>query len=193
MSLADIKVKIEADAKLEAEKILEVAKEKADEVRKAAEAEVSKIESSYSDRFSAEKPEVLKRREIVANLDVKKIMLGARQDLISHAFDGAWHEMANLPAERYVDFCEKLLEKAVDTGKETLFVSAKEKNLNEEWLNKYNEKHKTSLTFDKATSPISGGFILRKGEIDTNCSFDMLIKWVREDIEADVAKRLFSE
>jgi V/A-type H+-transporting ATPase subunit E len=193
MSLADIKVKIEADAKLEAEKILEVAKVKADEVRKAAEAEVSKIESSYSDRFSAEKPEVLKRREIVANLDVKKIMLGARQDLISHACDGALHEMANLPAERYVDFCEKLLEKAVDTGKETLFVSAKEKNLNEEWLNKYNEKHKTSLTFDKATSPISGGFILRKGEIDTNCSFDMLIKWVREDIEADVAKRLFSE
>ncbi|MEA4876354.1 MAG: V-type ATP synthase subunit E family protein [Aminobacterium sp.] len=193
MSLADIKVKIEADAKLEAEKILEVAKEKADEVRKAAEAEVSKIESSYSDRFSAEKPEVLKRREIVANLDVKKIMLGARQDLISHAFDGAWHEMANLPAERYVDFCEKLLEKAVDTGKETLFVSAKEKNLNEEWLNKYNEKHKTSLAFDKAASFISGGFILRKDDIDTNCSFDMLIKWVREDIEADVAKRLFSE
>lgn len=193
MSLADIKVKIEADAKLEAEKILEIAKEKADEVRKAAEAEVSKIESTYSDRFSAEKPEVLKRREIVANLDVKKIMLGARQDLISHAFDGALHEMANLPAEKYVDFCEKLLEKAVDTGKETLFVSAKEKNLNEEWLNKYNEKHKTSLAFDKAASFISGGFILRKGDIDTNCSFDMLIKWVREDIEADVAKRLFSE
>jgi V/A-type H+-transporting ATPase subunit E len=193
MSLADIKIKIEADAKKEAEKIFENARLEADKIQKDADAEIQKIDASYIERFNTEKPEILKRREIVANLDVKKIMLGAQQDLIALAFNEALKTLASLPADKYLAFCEALLEKAVETGDEFLLVSPKEKNLNEEWLKRYNEKHKTSLSLEKSASPFSGGFILRKGDIDTNCVFDMLITWSREDIEADVAKRLFSE
>jgi V/A-type H+-transporting ATPase subunit E len=193
MSLADIKVKIEADAQKEAEKILEDARLKVKEIETVTEGEASKIESFYANRFSTEKPEVFNRRGIVANLDVKKILLGAKQDLITEAFGESLKILASLLEEKYLAFCEKLLEQASESGDEKVLVSPKEKYLNGEWLKKYNGKHKTSLTLEAVQIPMSGGFILRKGDIDTNCSWDMLIMWIREEIEADVAKRLFSE
>ncbi|WP_286846635.1 MULTISPECIES: V-type ATP synthase subunit E [Aminobacterium] len=193
MSLADIKVKIEADAQKEAEKILEDARLKVKEIETVTEGEASKIESFYANRFSTEKPEVFNRREIVANLDVKKILLGAKQDLITEAFGESLRILASFPEEKYLAFCEKLLKQASESGDEKILVSPKEKYLNGEWLKKYNEKHKTSLTLETVQIPMSGGFILRKGDIDTNCSWDMLTTWIKEEIEADVAKRLFSK
>ena len=179
MSLADIKVKIEADAQKEAEKILEDARLKVKEIETVTEGEASKIESFYANRFSTEKPEVFNRRGIVANLDVKKILLGAKQDLITEAFGESLKILASLLEEKYLAFCEKLLKQA---SEQDLALFRKE-----------NGKHKTSLTLEAVQIPMSGGFILRKGDIDTNCSWDMLIMWIREEIEADVAKRLFSE
>lgn len=193
MSLAEIKTKIEADARAEAQAILEKARTQAGAVQAEAEEDIKKIEKTYNDRFTAEKPEILRRREIVAALDVKKIELGVKQDAISRAFDGAVEQLKALPAEKAAAFIENLLNKAVQTGKETLFVAEGEKLITKEWLDDYNKRKKTSLLLADEPRDISGGFILAEGGIETNCSWDMLVRWIRDDIEADVVQRLFSD
>lgn len=192
MSLADIKKKIETDAREEAGKIIDKAKENVGDVKKNSDEEIKKIESGYADRFKKEQPEILRRREIVAGLDVKKIELGIKQQAIADAFDGALKILAALPSDSYLDFVGKLFKKSVQSGKEIVFVAKSEKHITSEWLSKLNAEHGWSLSLSEERRGISGGFILEEENIETNCSFDMLVRWIRDEIEADVVKRLFS-
>lgn len=192
MSLADIKNKIQADAQTEADEIIDKAKAQADKIEKATDAQIKEIQDNYATRFNKEKPEILNRREIVAKLDVDKLKLGAKQSLIKDAFDEALQGLSSLSKDKYLGFVEALLDKAVETGKEEILVGKSEKKITKTWLDSYNQKHNYNLVLSSEKLPISGGFVLKNGNIETNCSFDMLVSWVREDIEAGVVKRLFS-
>jgi len=192
MSLADIKNKIQADAQTEADEIIDKAKAQADKIEKATDAQIKEIQDNYTTRFKKEKPEILNRREIVAKLDVDKLKLGAKQSLIKDAFDEALQGLSSLSKDKYLGFVEALLDKAVETGKEEVLVGKSEKKITKTWLDSYNQKHDYNLVLSSEKLPVSGGFVLKNGNIETNCSFDMLVSWVREDIEAGVVKRLFS-
>lgn len=192
MSLADIKSKIEADARKESDLILQKAREQVEGILAKSTAQIESLDASYTERFKKEEPEILNRREIVARLDVNKIDLDAKQELIAMAFDEAVKVLSSMPKEKYLEFIKVLLEKAVETGKEVVYLPEKDKNVTKAWLDVYNQEHKTSLTIAKERVAISGGFVLQNEDIDTNCSYDMLVSWVREDLEADVVKRLFS-
>lgn len=193
MSLADIKNKIQADANAEAEQIIENAKAQADEINKETDSRIQEIKDFYKERFNKEKPEILDRREIVAKLDVGKMKLGVKQSLIQNAFEEALKSLTSLSKEKYLGFVEALLDQAVETGQEEILLGESEKKITKEWVNTYNDKKGKKLVLSKDKLPISGGFVLRNGNISTNCSFEMLLNWIREDLEADVVKRLFSE
>jgi len=192
MSLADIKNKIQADANAEAEQIIENAKAQADEINKETDSRIQEIKDFYKERFNKEKPEILNRREIVAKLDVEKIELGVKQSLIQNAFDEALKSLTSLSKDKYLGFVEALLDQAVETGQEEILLGESEKKITKEWVNSYNDKKGKKLVLSKDKLPISGGFVLRNENISTNCSFEMLLNWIREDLEADVVKRLFS-
>ena len=104
MSLAEIKTKIEADARAEAQAILDKARDQADRIRAEVDEQILKIEKTYGDRFAKEQPEILRRREIVAGLDVKKNELGVKQKAISNSFDGAVEQLKALPSEKAAAF-----------------------------------------------------------------------------------------
>ncbi len=192
MSLADIKKKIEADACEEARKIIDRAKEQAAQIAAEANREVDEMKASYDQRFKSERPEILRRREIVAKLDVKKLSLGARQQLINDVYKGALEKLVSLPAEKYISFVETLLAKSIKDGDERITVGKGDKYLTEAWLKAYNEKHKTNVTFSGGNMSGLGGFILSHDRVSENASFEMLVRWLRDDLEADVVKRLFS-
>ncbi len=191
MSLAQITEKIRSDALLEANEIISKAKEQAQSITEKAEEEKNSIKETFDLRFQKERPEIFRRREIVANLDVKKKMLQASRDLISDVFAKSLKEMEEIGRTEYIALCEALLDKAVSTKEEKIEVSEHEKFLDNEWLNVYNEKHGTRLTFSEVKPDIVGGFILTRGKISTNCSWDMLIQIAQEKQESDVVKRLF--
>jgi V/A-type H+-transporting ATPase subunit E len=192
MSLAEIKKKIETEARKEADAILAAASAEAEKIKKETDREIKAIEASYAERFNSEQPEILRRRKIVASLDVNRIELGVKQQAISDSFSEAVNLMANLPGDKYLALAEKLLLKAVETGEEVLQTGAGGKHITGEWLSKFNEKHGKKLTLGDSRIDASGGFILKNGNIETNCTWEMLVRWIKDDLEAEVAKRLFS-
>jgi len=192
MSLAEIKKKIETEARKEADAILAAARAEAEKIKKETDREIKAIEASYAERFNSEQPEILRRRKIVASLDVNRIELGVKQQAISDSFSEAVNLMANLPGDKYLALAEKLLLKAVETGEEVLQAGAGGKHITGEWLLKFNEKHGKKLTLGDSRIDASGGFILKNGNIETNCTWEMLVRWIKDDLEAEVAKRLFS-
>ena len=193
MGLSDIKKKIEAEAQEEIKEILSKAENEVVRLKENTKKKLDETKKLYSERFEKERPEILRRREIVANLDVARIQLGTKQTLIGKSFDEALSILAELPGDRYLGFVDKLLKKAVETGKEVILVGNGENKITQDWLNDYNNQNSTRLTLSGDRLPISGGFILRNERIDTNCSFDMLINWIRDDIETDVVTKLFGK
>lgn len=191
MSLADIKARISAEAQdqiraIEAENDARVA-----EITGKAEAEVKAIRDSYGERLSKEEPEVARRRKIVAELDAAKVDLGVRQTLVGEAFESSLRQLAEMPRDQYVAFANRLMEQAVRTGHEVVLVGRGEKHLDKSWLDEYNTAHQTSLVLSPDRLSISGGFVLRDGRIDVNCSWDMLLEDIRSEIESEVVKKLF--
>lgn len=192
MALADIKAKIKADSQAKIKAIEAENDEKVREISRKVNAEIRTVQDSYAARLAKEEPEVLRRREIVAELDAKRVDLGTRQRLVGEAFAASLKQMVEMAPDKYVKFADKLMAQAVKTGKEVVFVGKNEKHLDQRWLDGYNASHNTSLTLSGEKLNISGGFILRNDRIDTNCSWDMLLADARADIETEVVKRLFA-
>mgnify|MGYP003584094263 CR=1 FL=1 len=191
MSLAQITEKIRNDAQLEADEILSKAKAQSDLISKRALEENDSIKSASASRFDVERPEIFRRREIVANLDVKKMMLESSRTLINDVYTAAIEKMSSLDKATYENLAESLLNASVTTKEEEFLVAENEKYLDKNWLDSYNSKHGTKLVFSSEKPEIAGGFILKRGRIATNCSWDMLIQMSQEKQESDVVKRLF--
>ncbi len=192
MSLADIKNKIKADSQAQIKAIESENDAKVLEISRKVNAEIKTVQDSYAARLAKEEPEVLRRREIVAGLDAKRVDLGVRQRLVNEAFQASLKQMVELAPDKYVKFADRLLNEAIATGHEVVFTGKNEKHLDQRWLDGYNASHKTELTLSPDKLDISGGFILRNDRIDTNCSWDMLLADARADIETEVAKKLFA-
>ncbi|MBR0203505.1 MAG: V-type ATP synthase subunit E [Synergistaceae bacterium] len=192
MALADIKAKIKADSQAQIKALETENDAKVLEISRKVNAEIKAVQDSYAARLAKEEPEVLRRREIVAELDAKRIDLGVRQQLVGEAFDASLKQMVEMAPDKYVKFADRLMNEAVKTGHEVVFVGQNEKHLDQRWLDGYNASHNTSLTLSPEKLPIRGGFVLRDDKIDTNCSWEMLIADARADIETEVVKRLFA-
>lgn len=190
--MSDIKAKIEADARAEAGEILAAAQAHVDAIKRETEEEIRRMADLQKARLEKETPEILRRREIVAKLDVNKEDLSARRGLIDEAFEATKAKMAGMDGNAVKRFAEALLDQAVETKDETLVVGRGEKNLDAGWLKAYNEKSGSNLKISEEKAPIVGGFILRRGLVDVNCSWEMLIRTAREELEAETVKRLFS-
>ena len=192
MALADIKAKIKAESQAQIKALEAENDEKVREISRRVNAEIKAVQDAYAARLAKEEPEVLRRREIVAELDAKRVDLGVRQRLVTEAFEASLKQMVEMAPDKYVKFADRLMAAAVVTGHEVVFVGKNEKHLDQRWLDGYNASHSTSLTLSPERLPISGGFVLRNDRIDTNCSWDMLIEDARADIETEVVKRLFA-
>jgi V/A-type H+-transporting ATPase subunit E len=191
MSLAQLTEKIKNDAYREAEEVLAKARSKASEIIEHANKENAAVKESFEKRFEEEMPKIFKRREIVANIDVKKRKLLSKRTLIQDVFDEALNKMKSFNKEDYLELCNSLLKKSVVTGDEEVLIGENEKFVDEAWINAYNKKNNTNLILSKEIANISGGFILKRDKIRTNCSWDMLIQVAQEKKESEVVKRLF--
>lgn len=193
MSLADIKAKIEADAKAEAEEIIGKFKEQADEVLAAARLESEKIQKRLEEKIRSEETEVRRRKKIVADLEVRKLDLGARRELIEMTFNKALDVLSQTSDSGYLAFMEGLMAEGAANGDEEVLLAKNEKRVTKKWIEEFNEKYKKRLSLSDEMVPGSGGFALRRNDISVNCTLEVLLRWVREDMEAEVVSRLFSE
>lgn len=192
MSLAQITEKIRKDAEREAEEIIAKANSQAEEIRCRATEENDALKSSFERRYEAERPEIFRRREVVAGLDVKKMMLQAQRDIINDSYAAALEKLRGLGRDEYLGFCAMLLDGAVSSKKETIRVGAGEKHIDAAWIESYNQKNGCAIVLaSEKAGDISGGFILEDGRIGVNCSWEMLLQIAQEKFEADIIERLF--
>ena len=133
----------------------------------------------------------------VAQLEARKNLLTAKQEMISQVFDQILDELIELDEQAYLSLMRELLLNLVETGSEKVLCSARDKeriprefwrDVNKELANK---GKKGELKLSEETRDIQGGFILLDEGVEMNCSFESLLEMKRDDLEPEVASLLF--
>lgn len=199
MSLEKILERIERDAQNEVDRIKGRASATTDEIVKKAKAEAEALKIQALEDAGTEAEQRKERLIATARLDLRKARLAEKQNAIDAAFREAVENMLNMEDAEYRKIMRDMILPNVKTGNEELILSERDKaGLGEKLLAEVNcqlvESGKEGkLTLSQDTYDILGGFILRRGDIELNSSFETLFKSSRGDLESEVSKLLFPE
>lgn len=192
-----IKERILADARALSEKILEDAEREAQSIIGSAEREAFKRVTIMTEKAKEEAIHIKQRLMAVSGLENRKRALKAKQDCVDEAFDMALSRLANLPDEKYSRFLEEILINAVKDGEgEIIFNTRDNERLGQKFVKSINERlkklgGKASLTLAKETLKSYGGFVLKYGDMELNCTLEILLAMERPVLESEVAAILF--
>jgi len=197
MEAVQVVDKILADAKAEAAKI----KKQAEENVAAEQAKLAVQLDEYN-----KQTEILARKAgedeeshilAAARMDIAKQLLAEKRKILDEVFEQAREQLQNLPDEDYRNLCTKLMLEAVETGAEEIIVDKNEKRINQDLIDQVNgqlsSKGKGELKLSDQKQDIGAGFILKRGQIKTNVSLNVLLDQARKELEIDLAKELFKD
>ena len=207
--------RMEDDAQREINEVLTTARTQADEITRRCREQADKESAAIVARGESAAAEREKRLESMAEMESRKLVLAAKQEVLHEAFTMALEKLCTLPDEEYIELLAALAVKAARTGREEVIFSQKDRNrvgkavvtkANDALARKVAPRLPNDLTDTKAgailagtgmltlaeeTRPIKGGIILSDGDVETNCTFETLVRLQRENISGEVAKVLF--
>ena len=184
--------RIEAQAQAEIDRILADAKERADEIHAQAEAQAEAERVALTARNEKVAAEREERLVGAAQMEAKKIVLAARQEQLEKVYAKALETLCSMPDEQYTKTLAALLEQAAPDGKgSVIFAPDVKERIGAATVALANEKLKGSLTLAEETRPMQGGFILSKGNVEVNCTFETLVRLQKAETAGAVLKKLF--
>ena len=171
-----------AEAKREADAVLSRAREK-------AETERARLRARAKQRSEEEKNRIV----TLAKLSARRDLLTEKQGLIDRVFEETRKRIVAMPADEYGSFIKGLLKRTIETGEEEVIVGEVERRIDQQLLDDVSRElgKPGGLKLSSDRRPIDGGFILRRGRMETNCALDTIIRDARERLETDVAGILF--
>lgn len=191
--------RIISEARDQAEQVLAEARQRAaeiiDKARQDAEARKEEILAAACRQADDRRRRIL----TIADMDARKETLVAKVDMIEDTFAQALERLQKMDNDAYREMIMPMLVAAAVTGTEEIVVSpADRERYTPEFLAKVNEALKKegkqgSLTLSAETREMSGGFILRSGDVEINNSFDSILRMQRDQLEPEVAAILFPE
>ncbi|MFZ5974609.1 MAG: V-type ATP synthase subunit E [Bacillota bacterium] len=196
MSGADkIIEKIMDDARKISEETVEKARSNAEELIAMTVTNAEKEASAQLQKSEKEAAEIKRRMMSVAELDGRKSLLSCKQQVIEEAFDAAKETLAKLEAEPYRALLEELILENAQGGDEILCAEKDASVITDDFIAAVNQKlaqaGKGGVSLSAQRVNIAGGFVLRSQTMERNCSFEALLRMVREEAEPDVAAILF--
>lgn len=188
-----ITARIEQEAQSEIDRILEDARTKAGEIAAKYQIQADSERNELSARNEKNAAEREERLVSVAQMESRKVILAAKQEMVEKAYQRAGEKLRNMSQQDYVEVLAKLLVRASSTKKEEVVFSAKDAGeVGAKAVQKANELLKDgTLTVSKEHREISGGFILKNGNIEVNCTFDTLVRLQKAETAGAVVNKLF--
>lgn len=189
--------KIIAQIKLDADNTVQSIRAKSDEkcivLLANAQAEAQAILNDGEAMALKKQDDIIARANSTAELEERKIMLSARQSVISSMISNSLQSLQNFPDDKYFELIYKLISKYSEKADGVISLNAADlKRLPADFEAKANSASKGKLTLSSTPASIDSGFILVYGGVDVNCSFSSLFSDNSEKISDAVAKLLFA-
>ncbi|MDY4559918.1 MAG: V-type ATP synthase subunit E family protein [Eubacteriales bacterium] len=184
--------KIISDATVRGEAVIDDAKFKATEIENVAKAVCASMADNAEKERAAAVNDVLTRSKTVAELDAKKLLFDAKNQVVALTFETALNKVKNLPKEKYAKLVMGMLSMAEDG--DVVTISKREKDvLTESVIKEFAAKKKIKLTLNKEFGEFDGGIILSGSGVDKNLTFETEFQLLKDELEETVAKKLFAE
>lgn len=192
-----ITARIEAEAAAEAERIAAAGRVRAEEAAALGE---KRAQERYWQKIQEGAKSAEERKERLAkaaDMEARKSILAAKQDLVAEAFCRAEDKLCAMSGEEYLDFLASLAFRGASSGTEEIVLSPRDKNLGPKVAARANGLlsgmgRTAKLTVASRTGDFSAGLVLVQGNITVNCTVEALMNQARETMAADVAAALFA-
>jgi V/A-type H+/Na+-transporting ATPase subunit E len=181
---------ITQEANAEADKIIASAQEEAaaiisSEKKKADDQSAAIMKQAESDAAAQ-----ATRIESAAQMKEKRILLQAKQDKIDEVFALAKEQLLGLDDEKYFEMIQKMIQKYASGESGQIKFSQRDLDRIPAALKEQLED--TGLLVSSEPADIDGGFILSYGDIEENCSIDVLISESKETLQDKISETLFN-
>ena len=159
-----------------------------------------KARAAYQALLDAGKQELGQLRaqeDRAAKLDAKKEVLSLKREMIGKAFEMALGKLQGMPKEKMVAFLARLAAEASSTGEEEIiFSEADAAGMGADVVAAANAAlaaagKKAGLRLSDEHRALNGGLVLKKGNVEVNCTIETLLEQKRSELEAKVAGILF--
>lgn len=193
-----LREKILAEAGSQAEQTLAEARKKAADILAKGEEEAAAKKKSVLDFARAQADERRRRAQTIADLDARKAVLAAKENMIEDTFRQAIGRLRNLEQKAYEDLLFPMLLAASQTGTEQVIVSPADRGrFTPELMDRVNKAllqqgKQGNLVVSGEAREMQGGFVLRAGDVEINNSFDSILRMLRDQLVPEVAAILFS-
>jgi len=191
-----IKERILEGARQEADKKIKDAEKKAQEILEKARKDAENRKKKLLEKAARDAEDIKAKMISMAELDMKKNLLATKQDMVDKAFQQALERLKNMDIEKYEEILTDMILKAVETGEEEIILSKRDlRRLPKDFITKLNNlrERKLNLKLSRESRDIEGGFILKSRGVETNNSFETIMRMERDSIESRIAGILFED
>ena len=219
VGLEKITQKIIDDAQARADGIIADAEQRCQQIKEACELKKQEIESKIETDAVKEGESIKMRAKSSIAMNRRDSMLMLRASLVEQAFQEAQKQILSLEAEQYRNMLSSLLAKVVcervqsesdslrlygediSPAKYEVLMNKKDRDVHGRAIIDGARRAVvgkiTSQTLDKVmlsdkSINIDGGFVIKCGDVELNCSVKTLVDGIRPRLEAEVAKIMFS-
>ena len=185
---------IQADAKAQVDAILAQAERQCAGIK-------AEFDSQAAERYSEKIRAGVKAcqdevdsRVRIDQMEARKGTLAVKQEMVALAFDKALNALVNLPEEQYINFLANLAAKASVSRDEEIILNARDHAaVGQKVVEAANTRLGSGkLTLSPNTGDFVGGLILRRGNIEANCTAELLVDLARGEMSAEIAGLLFA-
>ena len=192
MSIDNITSRILSDAKNNADSSLTNAENTKQEIINKAKSEAEIIIKTEEERAAKDAVDLKNRRISAAELQGRKMLLSAKQEAITKSFDAAIEKLKAMPENEYVSFLVQEILK-IPNCEGIIVLNAKDReNIGDRLVKTVNEKlGAEKVILSKNTVNTSGGFVLKKGNVEINSTFETLLDSIKDELTGEIANVLF--
>ncbi len=182
--------KIIDDANAIAQSNIAEANNTAEQILARAKRQVDRFVESNSGKTDELYRQAIERSEVVANLDVKKLLQGRKKQIIDKAFDEAL-EAVKADKKTYLALVEGMILSCCEDGDEVIVAKEDDKVITKKLIADIAKKSKKSLKKSDEFGDFKGGVILSGKNYDKNLTLELELSLIKEKIESNIDEILF--
>ena len=188
---------IAAEDREKADRIRTEARQKAEAIRAQAKKQADEQCAEILRHAEAERQNKKERGAASAALKKRQVLLQARQTLVSETIEAAKRRVLELPDAAYFDLLLQLFAKHAPAGEAAeLYLNARDlERLTEDVRARFaacSEQQGGHLQISEKPAAIDGGFVLKCGDIEENCSMEALFAGNIEQMQDEACRILFA-
>lgn len=185
--------KINGDTQIVIDGILAEANAKAQVIVDKAVKANNDIESNCVNGLSKSYDEIISRRETVARLDAKKVVMQAKRQVLDDTFVKAKKAILELSDKDYLKIIANMIVGNASEGDKVIPSSVDVKRVNAKFIKGIAAKNNIIIELSDKIGDFVGGVILESVNYDKNLTLDAELEALRTISETDYAAKIFEE